>query len=49
MPATPLEIMIGKIAPNVVVGVVQSAIVLAAAKYVFGVPVLGSLWLLERR
>jgi ABC-2 type transport system permease protein len=46
MPATPLEIMIGKIAPNVVVGVVQSAIVLAAAKYVFGVPVLGSLWLL---
>lgn len=46
MPATPLEIMIGKIAPNVLVGVVQSAIVLAAAKYVFGVPVLGSLWLL---
>lgn len=46
MPATPLEIMIGKIAPNVVVGVIQSAIVLTAAKYVFGVPVLGSLWLL---
>lgn len=46
MPATPLEIMIGKIAPNVVVGVIQSAIVLAAAKFIFGVPVLGSLWLL---
>jgi ABC-2 type transport system permease protein len=46
MPATPLEIMIGKIAPYVVVGLVQSTIVLALAKYVFGVPVIGSLTLL---
>jgi ABC-2 type transport system permease protein len=46
MPATPLEIMIGKIAPYVVVGLVQSTIVLALAKYVFGVPVIGSLVLL---
>jgi ABC-2 type transport system permease protein len=46
MPATPLEIMIGKIAPNVLVGIVQSTIVLAMAKYVFGVPFLGSLPLL---
>jgi ABC-2 type transport system permease protein len=46
MPATPLEIMIGKISPNILVGVIQSAIVLSAAKYIFGVPILGSLWLL---
>jgi ABC-2 type transport system permease protein len=46
MPATPLEIMVGKIAPYVVVGLVQSTIVLALAKYVFGVPVIGSLTLL---
>jgi ABC-2 type transport system permease protein len=32
MPATPLEIMIGKISPNILVGVIQSAIVLTAAK-----------------
>lgn len=46
MPATPLEIMIGKIAPNVLVGIVQSAIVLAMARYIFHVPFLGSLSLL---
>jgi ABC-2 type transport system permease protein len=42
MPATPLEIMIGKIAPNVVVGAIQSAIILIVAKYVFAVPMAGS-------
>jgi ABC-2 type transport system permease protein len=46
MPATPLEIMIGKIAPNVLVGILQGAIVLVAARYVFAVPFLGSLPLL---
>ncbi|HEY0303051.1 MAG TPA: ABC transporter permease [Rhizomicrobium sp.] len=46
MPLTPVEIMIGKIAPNIAVGLIQSALVLAAAKYVFGVPMLGSLTLL---
>jgi ABC-2 type transport system permease protein len=46
MPATPLEIMIGKIAPNVLVGMVQSTIVLAMARYVFAVPFLGSMPLL---
>jgi len=46
MPATPFEIMVGKIAPYVVVGLVQSTIVLVLAKYVFGVPVIGSLTLL---
>ncbi|HXS06259.1 MAG TPA: ABC transporter permease, partial [Rhizomicrobium sp.] len=43
MPATPLEIMIGKIAPNVLVGAVQSTIVLVVARFVFHVPMLGSM------
>lgn len=46
MPATPLEIMMGKISPNVLVGAVQSTIILLVAKFVFGVPMIGSLWLL---
>jgi len=46
MPATPLEIMVGKISPNVLIGGVQSAIILLVAKFVFGVPMIGSLWLL---
>jgi ABC-2 type transport system permease protein len=46
MPATPLEIMIGKIAPNVLVGAVQSVIIQLAARFVFHVPMIGSLLLL---
>lgn len=46
MPATPLEIMIGKIAPNVVVGAIQSLIILGMARYVFAVPMIGSMTLL---
>ena len=46
MPATPIEIMIGKIAPNVMVGALQSAIILAMAKFVFAVPMAGSMALL---
>ncbi len=46
MPTHPIEIMIGKIVPNIFVGLVQSALVLVAAHYVFGVPILGSLALL---
>ncbi|MBI3759658.1 MAG: ABC transporter permease, partial [Deltaproteobacteria bacterium] len=47
MPTTPVEIMIGKIAPNIAVGFVQAAIVLLCAKVIFGVPMIGSLWLLS--
>jgi ABC-2 type transport system permease protein len=46
MPATPLEIMIGKIAPNIVIGAVQSAIILLAARLIFHVPMIGSMALL---
>ena len=46
MPATPLEIMIGKITPNIFIGAIQSTIILLVAKFVFGVPMIGSLALL---
>jgi ABC-2 type transport system permease protein len=46
MPTTPIEIMIGKIAPNIAVGFVQATLVLLAAKLIFGVPMIGSLPLL---
>ena len=47
MPTTPVEIMIGKIAPNILVGAIQASLVLLAAKFVFGVPMIGSLTLLS--
>jgi ABC-2 type transport system permease protein len=47
MPTSPLEIMIGKIVPNIFVGIVQSVLVLLAAHYIFSVPILGSLTLLS--
>ncbi|MGN6515826.1 MAG: ABC transporter permease [Rhizomicrobium sp.] len=47
MPATPVEIMMGKIAPNIAIGAVQSAIILLVAKIVFHVPMIGSLTLLS--
>jgi ABC-2 type transport system permease protein len=46
MPVKPLELMIGKIAPNVVVGSIQSTLILLVAKFVFGVPMIGSFALL---
>jgi len=47
MPVQPLEVMIGKIAPYIVVGYVQCAVILLGAVYLFGVPILGSLALLS--
>ncbi|MDZ7603856.1 MAG: ABC transporter permease [Hoeflea sp.] len=46
MPASPLEIMLGKVLPFLVVGGVQVAVVLLAAKFLFSVPFVGSLTLL---
>ncbi|MEH6550352.1 MAG: ABC transporter permease [Pseudomonadales bacterium] len=46
MPARPYEVMVGKIAPYVMVGAVQTAIVLLAAKFLFDVPFAGSIGLL---
>ena len=46
MPIKPVEIMIGKIAPFVLVGFVQMVIILMAAHYLFDVPIFGNVWLL---
>ncbi|MGO9829705.1 MAG: ABC transporter permease [Myxococcaceae bacterium] len=46
MPVTPLEVMLGKIVPYILLGYVQIAIVLTVAVVVFGVPVRGSVPLL---
>ena len=46
MPIRPVEIMIGKIAPFVLVGFVQMTIIIGAAHFLFGVPIMGSVWLL---
>jgi ABC-2 type transport system permease protein len=47
MPVQPLEVMIGKIAPYIVVGYVQVVVILLGAHFLFGVPMLGSLTLLS--
>jgi ABC-2 type transport system permease protein len=45
-PATPLEVMTGKIVPYIVVGFLQAGIIVVAAKVLFDVPMVGSLLLL---
>ena len=45
-PVLPFEVMAGKIAPYIVVGLIQSVIILLAARYLFNVPMVGSLLLL---
>jgi ABC-2 type transport system permease protein len=47
MPVQPLEVMIGKIAPYVLVGYVQVVVILLGARFLFDVPMLGSLTLLS--
>ena len=46
MPASPFEIMLGKVLPYAMVGAVQVVVVLLAAKGIFGVPFIGGLPLL---
>lgn len=46
MPASPIEIMLGKVLPYLAVGAVQVTVVLGAAKLLFSVPFVGSLPLL---
>ena len=45
-PATPLEIMTGKIVPYILIGLIQVSVILLAARWIFNVPMLGSLTLL---
>ena len=46
MPITPVEIMLGKIVPYIIVGFVQAALIIGIGVVLFGVPLLGSLALL---
>ena len=46
-PVRPLEVMLGKIVPYIVVGYVQVVVILGAAKFLFDVPMVGSLVLLS--
>jgi len=46
MPITPVEIMLGKIIPYVMVGFVQASLIIGLGMGLFGVPLLGSLALL---
>jgi ABC-2 type transport system permease protein len=46
MPITPLEIMLGKIAPYVLVGFLQATLIIAAGVLMFAVPLIGNLALL---
>lgn len=45
-PLQPLEVMLGKIIPYIIVGYVQVALILCMAKFVFAVPMHGSILLL---
>jgi ABC-2 type transport system permease protein len=46
MPIEPVEIMIGKIAPYVVIGFIQAGLIISLGIFLFEVPVVGSLTLL---
>jgi ABC-2 type transport system permease protein len=46
MPITPVEIMLGKIIPYILVGFLQASLIIGLGVVLFGVPVLGSLWAL---
>jgi ABC-2 type transport system permease protein len=46
MPITPIEIMLGKIVPYIMVGFVQASLIIAIGVALFGVPVIGNLILL---
>jgi len=46
MPITPLEIMLGKIAPYIFIGAMQATLIIVAGVLMFHVPILGSMFLL---
>ncbi len=46
LPARPPEVMVGKIAPYLIVGAVQTVVILLAARFLFDVPFAGNLALL---
>ncbi|MDD5297938.1 MAG: ABC transporter permease [Rhodocyclaceae bacterium] len=45
-PARPMEVMTGKIVPYILIGLIQVSLILAAARFLFAVPMQGSILLL---
>jgi ABC-2 type transport system permease protein len=45
-PVRPFEVMLGKILPYIVVGYIQVTLILLAARFIFGVPMVGNLALI---
>jgi ABC-2 type transport system permease protein len=45
-PVRPAEVMVGKILPYIAVGYIQVSLILVAARWIFGIPMIGSLPLL---
>ena len=45
-PATPVEVMTGKIVPYILIGLIQVTLILLAARFIFDVPMHGNLLLL---
>ena len=45
-PVRPLEVMVGKIVPYIMVGYIQVTLILLAARFIFRVPMVGHLWLI---
>jgi ABC-2 type transport system permease protein len=45
-PALPIEVMTGKIVPYIMIGLIQVTLILLAARFIFDVPMVGSLLLL---
>jgi ABC-2 type transport system permease protein len=46
MPITPVEVMVGKIVPYVLVGFIQATLIIGIGVFMFGVPIYGSLIML---
>jgi ABC-2 type transport system permease protein len=46
MPITPVEVMVGKIVPYVLVGFIQATLIIGIGVFMFGVPIYGSLLML---
>lgn len=46
LPAKPAEVMLGKILPYIAVGALQTVMLMAAARLLFGVPFIGQPWIL---
>ncbi|QLH35683.1 MAG: ABC transporter permease [Parachlamydiaceae bacterium] len=45
-PLLPIEILIGKSIPAIIIGMIEGSIIIAAAVFIFGVPLIGTLWYL---